>query len=95
GTGTVLLTGGTGTLGRLLARHLVTTHGVRHLLLTSRRGPEAPGAAELTAELTALGAHVTVAACDMTDRRAVTDLLADHRLSAVVHTAGVLDDATV
>ncbi|MFD7736454.1 SDR family NAD(P)-dependent oxidoreductase, partial [Kitasatospora phosalacinea] len=99
GTGTVLLTGGTGTLGRLLARHLVTTHGVRHLLLTSRRGPHAPGATELTTELTTLGAHITITACDMTDRQAVTDLLAtvpaDHPLTAVVHTAGVLDDATV
>ncbi|MFD7736079.1 type I polyketide synthase, partial [Kitasatospora phosalacinea] len=95
GTGTVLLTGGTGTLGRLLARHLVTTHGVRHLLLTSRRGPHAPDATELTTELTTLGAHVTITACDMTDRQAVSELLAEHPLTAVVHTAGVLDDATV
>ncbi|MET8704744.1 polyketide synthase dehydratase domain-containing protein, partial [Kitasatospora sp. NPDC004723] len=57
--GTILITGGTGALGTLLARHLVTQHGAHHLLLTSRRGPQAPGATELTNELTALGAQVT------------------------------------
>ena len=48
--GTVLVTGGTGGVGRLLARHLVTNHGVGHLLLTSRRGPDAPEAPEIEAE---------------------------------------------
>ncbi|MFD3539099.1 type I polyketide synthase [Streptomyces sp. NPDC058662] len=97
--GTVLITGGTGGLGALFARHLVTEHGVRHLLLASRRGAQAPGAAELTAELAALGAQVTVAAADVGDRAQVAALLAavpaDHPLTAVVHTAGILQDATV
>nr|AFG19423.1 MycD5 [Streptomyces flaveolus] len=97
--GTVLVTGGTGTLGGLVARHLVTAHGVRHLLLTSRRGPEAPGAEELTAELEAAGASVTVVACDMSKRRAVKKLLAtvspDAPLTGVVHAAGVLDDGVI
>ncbi|WP_392892491.1 SDR family NAD(P)-dependent oxidoreductase [Streptomyces sp. LN699] len=97
--GTVLVTGGTGGLGALFARHLVTEHGVRHLLLSSRRGPATPGARELAAELGALGAEVKVVAADAADRASVAALLtavdAEHPLSAVVHTAGVLDDATI
>ncbi|MFG2848879.1 type I polyketide synthase, partial [Kitasatospora sp. NPDC048296] len=97
--GTVLVTGATGTLGRLLARHLVTAHGARRLLLVSRSGPAAPGAAGLRAELAELGAEATLAACDIADPVGLSGLLAtvpaSHPLSAVFHTAGVLDDATV
>ena len=75
--GTALVTGGTGTLGRLLARHLVTRHGIRHLLLTGRRGPRADGSAAFAAELADLGAQVQVAACDAGDRRALRELLPD------------------
>ncbi|MEW1634662.1 type I polyketide synthase [Streptomyces sp. NPDC093801] len=97
--GTVLVTGGTGSLGALVARHLVARHGVRHLLLASRRGPQAEGVEELVAELGGQGAAVSVAACDVSDRGQVADLLAsvpaEHRLSGVVHLAGVLDDGVV
>ncbi|TCB87136.1 SDR family NAD(P)-dependent oxidoreductase, partial [Micromonospora zingiberis] len=96
GDGTVLITGGTGALGAALARHLVTRHGVRDLLLTSRTGPHAPGAASLTAELTELGARVHLAACDVTDRAALAGLLDRHpTLSAVVHAAGINRDGVL
>ncbi|MEH0972260.1 type I polyketide synthase [Micromonospora sp. CPCC 205546] len=93
--GTVLVTGATGALGRLVARHLVTRHGVRELVLASRSGPAAEGAAELRAELVALGAEVTVAACDVADPDALAALLAAHPVRGVVHTAGVVDDAVI
>ena len=93
--GTVLITGGTGTLGSTLARHLVTRHGARSLLLVSRSGPDAPGAAELTADLTAAGARVAVVACDVADREALARLLSAHPVSSVIHAAGVLADTVV
>ncbi|ORA09347.1 hypothetical protein BST12_27795, partial [Mycobacterium angelicum] len=97
--GTVLITGGTGMLGGVFAEHLVTRYGMRHLLLVSRRGPDAPGAGELVQRLSALGAEVTIAACDTSSRAelaAVLDAIPDdHRLTAVIHTAGIVDDAVV
>ncbi|GAA2693701.1 hypothetical protein GCM10009864_80600 [Streptomyces lunalinharesii] len=99
GRGTVLITGGTGGLGAQFARHLVDEHGVRNLLLVSRRGPAAPGVGELVADLEALGAEVVVRACDVGDGAAVAALVADavreRPLSAVVHAAGVLDDGVI
>ncbi|MGO9746148.1 MAG: SDR family NAD(P)-dependent oxidoreductase, partial [Mycobacterium sp.] len=97
--GTVLITGGTGMAGSALARHAVTRHGARDLVLLSRRGADAPGAGELVAELEAAGAQVRVVACDAADRAAlakvVADMPAQQQLSAVIHAAGVLDDAVV
>ncbi|KPI16120.1 6-deoxyerythronolide-B synthase, partial [Actinobacteria bacterium OK074] len=97
--GTVLVTGGLGLLGRLVARRLVTDLGVRHLLLTGRRGARTPGAAEFLAELADLGAHVTVEAVDAADRDALRVLLdsvpAEHPLTGVIHAAGVLDDGVL
>ncbi|KJK54932.1 type I polyketide synthase, partial [Saccharothrix sp. ST-888] len=93
--GTVLVTGATGALGGLIARHLVTEWGARNLLLVSRRG----AAADLVAELTGLGAEVTTAACDVADHEGLAEVLAgipaEHPLTAVVHAAGVLADGVL
>ncbi|ORW97158.1 fatty acyl-AMP ligase [Mycobacterium sp. IEC1808] len=97
--GTVLITGGTGMLGALFAEHLITRYGVEHLLLLSRSGIAAPGAGELQERLAGLGAHVAIAACDTSDPAEVAAALgtvpAEHPLTAVIHAAGVLDDALV
>ena len=97
--GTVLVTGGLSGIGAITARHLAERHGVKHLLLTSRRGPEAPGAAELLAELAELGAEASAVACDVSDRDQLEGLLAqvapEHPLTAVFHSAGLIEDGVV
>ncbi|WP_324603631.1 type I polyketide synthase [Streptomyces sp. HCCB10043] len=91
----VLVTGGTGGLGAAVACHLAARYRVSELVLVSRRGTEAPGARELVAELSGHGVRATVVACDVGDREAVARLLADHPVSGIVHTAGVLDDGLI
>ena len=98
--GTVLITGGTGALGRALASRLVSTHGARHLVLTSRRGPDTPGADGLVQQLLAEGAEtVEIVACDVAQRAAVEALFSqmaeEPPLCAVFHAAGVLRDGPV
>ena len=96
---TVLITGATGGLGALSAKHLVKAHGARHLLLLSRSGKKAEGAEELLAELKELGAEAKLVACDVSERAQLAAALqkvpAAHPLGAVFHLAGALDDATI
>jgi polyketide synthase 1/15 len=98
--GTVLITGGTGMAGGELARHVANAYGVRHVVLASRRGGRSESTAELTLDLARAGAQVQVLACDVADRRAVAELLAQLArrcppLRGVIHAAGVLDDAVI
>jgi polyketide synthase 12 len=97
--GTILITGGTGTIGGLVAEHLVETWQVKHLLLVSRRGPDAPGAKALAERLAGRGAQVRIVAADAADADAVAGLVAGidpaHPLTGVVHAAGVLDNAMI
>ncbi|SCG35350.1 rifamycin polyketide synthase modules 7 and 8 [Micromonospora rifamycinica] len=95
GPDATVLVSGAGVLGVLTARHLVYRHGVRRLVLASRRGPDAEGMADLVAELTGQGAEVSVVAGDLSRRDDVAALLARHRPTGVVHTAGVLDDGVI
>jgi len=97
--GTVLITGGTGALGAVVARHLATTGEARHLMLLSRSGPEAEGAAELQTELEETGCEIRIVACDATDRaqleKAIAAIPEEHLLTGVIHAAGALADGTV
>ncbi|MBF6240918.1 HAD-IIIC family phosphatase [Nocardia otitidiscaviarum] len=95
GDGAVLITGAPGRLGSALARHLVEAYGVRDLVLVSRRGIDGPGGRALCADLEGRGVRVRFAACDITDRPALADLLGGLPLAGVVHAATVLDDGTI
>jgi acyl transferase domain-containing protein/acyl carrier protein len=95
---TVLITGGTGTVGGLVARHLAVSRGVSRMILCSRRGMATPGAENLVAELTELGIGVDTIACDVADRGAVAavlDTIPAESPLAIIHAAGVLDDGVV
>ncbi|MDI5940201.1 SDR family NAD(P)-dependent oxidoreductase, partial [Micromonospora sp. DH15] len=96
--GTILITGGTGTLATHIAQHLITHHHIKHLLLLTRTGPHTPHAQQLHQHLTNLGAHPTITTCDTTNPHQLTTTInnipPNHPLTAIIHTAGILDDAT-
>lgn len=97
--GAVLITGGLGDLGRRVARFLASTHNIRDLVLTSRRGMKSPGAAELVVELSRLGATATVVTCDMAElqslQRIMTIFSHNRPLRGVIHAAGALDNGVL
>ncbi|MEV2250865.1 type I polyketide synthase [Streptomyces sp. NPDC050147] len=97
--GTVLITGGTGTLGGLVARDLAADGHAKHFLLLSRSGADAPEAEQLRADIERHGATCTITACDVSERAALAAAIdgipAAHPLTAVVHAAGIVRDATL
>jgi acyl transferase domain-containing protein/acyl carrier protein len=97
--GTVLITGGLSGVGALTARHLAANHGIRNLLLLSRRGAASPGAAELIAELAELGCEAEAVACDVSDRAQLAELIgsipAERPLIGVYHSAAILADGVI
>ncbi len=93
--GPVLITGGTGGLGALVARHLAVRHGIREFVLLSRRGPQAPEAGRIQEELAQLGATAAIVACDAADRAELAEVLERHPVRSVVHAAGVVDNAVL
>ncbi|KAI4599792.1 putative PKS/NRPS-like protein biosynthetic cluster [Pestalotiopsis sp. 9143b] len=99
GDGAVLVIGGLGQLGARVARWLAATHGVRDLILTSRRGMEAPGADNLVNELATSGVKVTVLASDVANPASITSIIGlfnkDRPLRGVVHAAGVSDSGVL
>lgn len=100
-SGTVLITGGTGGLGALLTRHIARAYGARNLLLVSRSGMKAPGALHIHDELSSAGVVVRVEECDCSDREQLTTLFANNinqgrpPITAIIHCAGVVDDAVL
>ena len=93
--GTTLITGGTGELGTILARHLAHNHTTNHLLLVSRQGPDAPGATELAHHIRTTGTTIDILACDLTQPDQIAALFTNHTITNIIHTAGTLHDATI
>ncbi|SOJ55233.1 Phenolphthiocerol synthesis polyketide synthase type I Pks15/1 [Mycobacterium simulans] len=98
--GTVVITGGTGMVGSVLARHVVSHYGVRQVVLVSRHGDQAPGVGKVVAELERAGARVLVLACDVAEPAAVSQLMVTlgqqcPPLTGVIHAAGTVDDALI
>lgn len=94
-----LVTGGLGGFGLRTAQWLVEK-GARQLILLSRSGPTSEEAQAAIASFEQQGVTVLAAACDITDRTALADVLERAKgelapLRGIVHAATVIDDGLI
>lgn len=89
---TYILIGGTGGLGRSMARWMVSK-GARNLALISRSGSISGKVKELIDELATVGANTVVRRCDVADKKSVQALIQD--LASMPEIRGVIHGAMV
>lgn len=90
---TYILIGGTGGLGRSMARWMVS-RGARHLVLVSRSGSATGKVKELIDEVASVGAEIVVRRCDVANPASVDDLVKNN-LEGLPPVKGVIHGAMV